>query len=439
MSARLLQLLRRLSSDQSGQALVIVSVMMVAVLGVAGVSIDAASWDVKHHQDQVVADSAALAAANCLANPNTGPNTSSVPQCTSNTDTTDAKQVAVTYAQQNGLTISASNVNVNTTSGAVTVTAQSTSPSYFASALGIKSAKQSASATAGFTTGTPGASTLSWGCTAAQQNAGQCDAIYAADTACGTNNGYTVSNTSMAINGAVHSQGSINASQGTFSFNGPITYGGSCSFTSSGDTVSGTTPTLGTSQPWPADFSKVFTNCGTGYGYVCTGPDNTPSYCAYASASYSVSALSNGVYCAYGTGTPSTPSTWNGGISISNGTISATVTLIGGYINTSSVSFTGTPYLDDCLMYALDSNTQASSNSGYAINLANGTYSTTGGIFAPNGTIYESSITISSGFMEGLDVHMAGGTFTTGQGPPVGTTATITTSSSGGGSDSLTQ
>jgi hypothetical protein len=438
MSTRLVEFLRRLRrSDESGQSLVIMSVAMMAILGVAALGIDVGTWDAQHHRDQVVADSAALAAANCLANPNTGTNTAATPQCTSSTDTSDAKQVAVSYAAQNGLTIATSNVTVS--NGTVSVDAQSTSPSFFAKLFGIGSAHESATAAAGYTTAPAGASTLSWGCSQTQQNAGQCDAIYAADTTCGTSNGFTFSNAGSPIAGAVHSQGSINLSQGTFTFNGPITYGGSGCYTSSQDTVSGTQPSLGTSQPFPADYSQVFTSCGTGYAYACTGPGNTPSYCTYAAASYNVTTLSNGVYCAYGTGTPAKPSTWNGGITISNNTITATVTLIGGYINTSSLSFNGTPYLDDCLMYAIDTNAQAgTNNSNLAIDLTNGTYTTTGGIFAPNGTIYESSITINSGFLEALDVHMVGGSFATGEGPPVGTTATITTSTVGGGSDSLT-
>ena len=145
MFARLLASLRRLRSDQSGQSLVIMSVAMLMVLGIASVSIDAASWDVKHHQDQVVADAAALAAANCLANPNTGQNSTAVPQCTTTTDTTDAQKVAVAYAAQNGLTITTGNVNVNTTSDTVTVAAHSTAKSYFAGLSGITSGAQSAS------------------------------------------------------------------------------------------------------------------------------------------------------------------------------------------------------------------------------------------------------------------------------------------------------
>ncbi len=65
----LCKLLRRLLSDESGQSLVVVVSSMTVLLGVAAFGIDAATWMAKHHQAQVVADSAALAAAQCLAIP----------------------------------------------------------------------------------------------------------------------------------------------------------------------------------------------------------------------------------------------------------------------------------------------------------------------------------------------------------------------------------
>ncbi len=51
---------------------------MVVMLGMAALGIDVATWYTEHHQTQVVADSAALAAANCLAHPNIGPSGASL-------------------------------------------------------------------------------------------------------------------------------------------------------------------------------------------------------------------------------------------------------------------------------------------------------------------------------------------------------------------------
>ena len=61
--------LRRLIRDESGQSLVVVVSAMSVLVGVAAFGLDAASWMVKHHQAQVAADAAAMAAAHCLADP----------------------------------------------------------------------------------------------------------------------------------------------------------------------------------------------------------------------------------------------------------------------------------------------------------------------------------------------------------------------------------
>ena len=445
MYAWLMRPLRLLCSSQSGQSLVIMSVVMTAVLGMAAVSIDAASWDVKHHQDQVVADAAALAAANCLANPNTGPNSTTVPQCTSTTDTTDATQVAVTYARQNGLNITTSNVNV--TGSQVKVTANSSSPSYFARIAGVRSASESASATAGFTGGT--ASTT---CTAAQQSAGNCYAIYTQDPNCGTSDGWVTGSASVTITGAIHTQGTMNfgSGGGTYTFTGPATYSsGNCTVTvPQNSTMKGSTPTAGdnqTSTYWPINYATDFPACSATGTYQCTGPDGTPSYCTISSSSGSISLnWSNtlgGVYCAYGTGTPSTPSSWNGAITLnsnSNGTSSApaSVTFIAGYVNATSESNYLQPAMDGCLMYVLDSNSQAgSANSNYAVSLSNGSMYLSGTIFAPNGTIYLNGVSLTTGFLEGYSVNSSNLTFT-GNGP-LATSGGSSSSSSG--TDSLTQ
>ena len=97
--------LRRLHAEEAGQSLVILALAMVVMLGMAALGIDVATWYTEHHQTQVVADSAALAAANCLAHPNVGPSGAS---CSSSTDTTDATNVAIAYAAANGVTITAS-------------------------------------------------------------------------------------------------------------------------------------------------------------------------------------------------------------------------------------------------------------------------------------------------------------------------------------------
>jgi hypothetical protein len=444
MGTRLLKVLRRLRFDQSGQSLVIVSVAMTAVLGVAALGIDVGTWDAKHHQDQVVADSAALAAANCLANPSTGPNTASTPQCTSSTDTTDAKQVAVSYAQQNGLAITAANVSIS--GGTVSVDAQSTSPSFFAKVAGIGAAHESAVASAGYSAG-------SATCTPAAQSTGKCYAIYTANPTCGSNNGWVTGSTSEQITGAIHSQGSLNITNGSFTFLGPITYSsGNCTYTQAGNATMSTggsyqTPTAGNNQAsnfWPQNFATTFPACSS----TCTtsaatnGVLGSPSYCTqattsssgFAFTSYPVTFASN-VYCSIGSGTPSNPATWNGPITFSNGVSAGSsgspmaVTLIGGYVNATSSTLYLTPDVGGCLVYAVDTDSASGSD---AVVFGNGTYNLGGTIFAPNGTINLNSTSATAAFLEAQNVDTVNLSFQ-GDGPIAPGTGVSAT-----GSDSLT-
>jgi Putative Flp pilus-assembly TadE/G-like len=364
----LLKALRRLRSNQEGQSLVIVAVSMTVVMGIAAFGIDVASWYGRYHHDQVVADAAALAAANCLANPGAAAgavNGTAVPTCTSTTDTADAQTVAVDYAAANGLTITAANVNVNTTSGKVTVQAASNSPSFFAKVFGIKQTTQSASASAGFvanvintvnsgsggsgsTTTTPGGSSTTPGttvttpngtvenvtysaCTASNQ--AQCPAIYAASTACtGTYPGVTIGTPSSGgaqatVTGTIHSEGAMSFSNTQVTASG-LTIAGKCYTTmpSVQEVNSGTklTAVSVASQPWPVNYAATpyFTACTTNCITV-SGIANVPPYCTQATTSSSGFTFTNingnpelpannNVYCSIGSGNPKDPSTWNG-------------------------------------------------------------------------------------------------------------------------------
>lgn len=446
---------RRLWADQHGQSLVIVSLAMVAVLGICAMAIDVSSWYIKHHQAQVVADSAALAAANCLANPGTGENTSTVPQCTSGTDVSDAQKVAVAYAADNGITISTSAVNVLTSSDQVTVTATTTAPAFFAKLFGIHSATETAGATAGWK------ATGQVPCTQSAQSQGLCYAIYAANTGCGSNNGWIASRTYENITGAIHSQGAMNIGGGTFVFNGPVTYNsGDCSYASGlGATMSGPyKPTAGDNQPanyWPLDYATVFPACGPTSTYQCTtvaGVSGVPSYCTDATTSASGFTFGqiNGieepptagnVYCSVGSGNPSNPSTWNGPITFSQGgsigssSNPVAATYIGGYVSATNItmSLQPAPNTSNCLFYVMDTDANAGGN-GSAILLHNGAYTFTGTMFAPNGTISLSSTSATAAFLEAQNVNTTSLSFT-GDGPTVTTSGSSVTS----GSDYLTQ
>jgi hypothetical protein len=436
-------------------------------MGVAAFSIDGATWMAKHHQAQVVADSAALAAANCLANPGRSSSivlngiATTIPACSSSTDTADAQTVAVDYAAANRLTISTSNVRVNTASGTVSVTAPASSPGIFAAVFGLSQTTQSANAAAGWTAGS------SASCSAS--NASQCSAVYSGNTACpstssptasqspvsGFQDGNTGGGATPTVNGVVHSQGGITIQNSGPSFNGtpPLTVAGNCY-------TSGNMPDYGkatqvASQPWPINYaaSPYFTACTT----TCTtvsGVANVPPYCTQATTSstgFNFTNVNNNpelpvsgnVYCSIGTGTPSNPATWNGAIQIqandpASGCSSTypKVTFIGGNIsfitnNGGGTSICLSPQLDNCLMYSTGN-----------VNIYNGTFQWTGNIFDPGGTIQlgsqsagGDSDTSTSGMLEGWNVYLINVTLNlTGDGPIPGSS-----SSSSGGSDSLLQ
>jgi hypothetical protein len=450
MRTRFLMALRRLRSDESGQSLVIMGVAMTMIMGVAALGIDTASWEAHRHQDQVVADASALAAANCLANPTVGPGSSSMPLCTSDAA---AQQVAVSYAAANGLTITTGQVTV--AGGTVTVNANSTSPSYFAKVFGFGAAAESASATASYAAG---ASAV---CTTALQDAGQCYAIYTQDASCGSSDGWSASSASINITGAIHTQGTFNfgGSGGTYTFHGPVTYSsGNCTFTKNQQTTWGNTndtPVAGANQAsayWPLDYSTVFPACSTSAGTCTTsaatnGVLGSPSYCTkavtgstgFAFTSYPATFASN-VYCSIGSGTPSDPATWNGPFTFTNGVSGGSsntplpVTMIGGSVTGNSSTLYLTPYMGNCLIYALD----ADSGTNYAVNFGasgGGNFNLSGGIFAPNGTIHLTSTSATAAFLEAQNVITANLTFQ-GDGPAVTSTGAT---ASGAGSDTLTQ
>jgi hypothetical protein len=122
-------------SNESGQVIVIFALLIVALVGMMALVIDEGSvYEVRRHL-QTVADSAALAGAHEL------------PESPDN-----AVQKAIEYAAINGVTITASNVEIESTLAAndtIVVTAiDPDAPLYFAKVLGIESASVGARAKA---------------------------------------------------------------------------------------------------------------------------------------------------------------------------------------------------------------------------------------------------------------------------------------------------
>jgi hypothetical protein len=355
MRVRLRKLLHRLRDD-SGQSLIVVVSSMTVLLAMASFGIDTATWMVRHHHDQVVADAAALAAAQCLANPGqAGSNVTingtvtTVPSCTSGTDTHDATTVAIDYAAANGLTITSSQVSYDVSNGHVTVNASNDSQSIFARLFGIDKTTQSANSMAGW-------STKEQQCTTAGEN---CDFMFANSNNCSTGSQMLIVSTQgkSTINGNIQTNGSLLASAtgSAGGINGVGTFGPPPCTSSTG----GNQEPWNTSQPtpesstisWPIDYSKDFPACYPAGSTPVTGEQaciasgqyaGYPTWCTNASqditlddSSLTDTPVSGQIYCASGTSTNlGDPSTWNGAIDISLGAKNNTLydSFVGGTI-----------------------------------------------------------------------------------------------------------
>jgi hypothetical protein len=308
------------------------------------------------------------------------------------------------------------NGNANQIKVTVTITA----PSYFGKLLGVTSATISASSVAQETPGSTACATPGNGCYA----------IFTSDSNCGTSNspsyGVTFNGQGNTITGGVHSNGGINLSGGGQSL-GPTTYGTGANCTvktgGTGNTFA-SGPTAQDPIGWPDDYSKVLTACGGSGQVACTGPGGTPSYCTQALANFDFPTnpiATDNVYCAFGTGTPSDPSTWTGLINFNSGSFGAPSsplqgTWIGGTIEVGATSYLATQTTTPTypVFYAVGSgNCSPPSSGGVCIAQKS---AVNGAMFAPNGTIQFNGSGGTANFLESKDVTVLGGNFT-GNGP----------------------
>lgn len=117
--------------NERGQAVVLMVISMVAMLGMAAFVLDVGAWYRTKRHLQGTADAAALAGAQKLPeNPGA------------------ARSLALTYADENGGNVSPSDISVNASSDTITVTARRTDPGFFSGVLGIANAKIDARAKA---------------------------------------------------------------------------------------------------------------------------------------------------------------------------------------------------------------------------------------------------------------------------------------------------
>lgn len=120
--------------NERGQAIVLMVLGLVVLLGMAALVLDVGNWFHTKRQLQATADASALAGAQALPE---------IPGI--------ALNMAMDYANKNGGNVQPSNVTISTTrvqNDTITVAAKRTDPGIFSSVLGISSANIDASATA---------------------------------------------------------------------------------------------------------------------------------------------------------------------------------------------------------------------------------------------------------------------------------------------------
>ncbi len=378
-----------------------VVIAMFAVIAIAALAIDVATWYQRHHQAQVAADSAALAAANYMASGGTA---------------ASATNTATTLASANGDSVPSGNVSVDTSADTVAVTATTSAPSLFGGVTPNIRAVAKAAWTA--PTGSD--------CAVAGST---CYAFFAMDSTC-TDNGFSLQGGNDTITGGVHSNSSFSTAGGNDTFTGAVTYQSGCTPTEQGgtDTFSSGSPAGGsTISSWPINYAVYFPACG---GSACQS-NGTPPYCTnsnFSSAQWNPALSSNQVYCDVGSGSgvnPNDPSTWNGALVFSGGG-TATVTAIAGTVTFHGGGYTLTAYQHHLLAYAAGGNSGAPNicNPATSVCFTGGNDQFTGDVFDPKGTATLSGgNTTSIGFVEAQDIIVAGGNVT-GDGP----------STSGGGS-----
>jgi hypothetical protein len=112
--------------NESGQAIVLMTLSLVAILGMAALVLDVGNWFHTKRQLQGTADAATLAGAQKLPD-----------------DPSGASTMAMSYANQNGGNVAAANIIITSTvlpNDTISVRARKTDPGFFSGVLGIASA-----------------------------------------------------------------------------------------------------------------------------------------------------------------------------------------------------------------------------------------------------------------------------------------------------------
>jgi Flp pilus assembly protein TadG len=361
----------RAAADERGVVMVFVAISLVVLLGMAAMAVDISSFYKAQRQAQSAADSAALAASYDLP-----------------FSTTSATTDANFYVQQNdpGATPTIS-TPYNSSSSAVQVIVNTTSPSFFGTLFGLTSAKITATAVAG------GKGTVARGAIFAYDNAG---------TGCAT--GINLGTNNLTITGGIESNGSLTSSSNSGTQFGSGTFGTGCTYT--GSTSNWTTPPFAASpQNWPIDYrnstpvSQGAAGCTSSFSgnYTYSTPVTVSStnvvICATGTLTVSASATNS---C-----TPSTTVTSCPGITFE----APQIIVQGSGLNLSAPYSNGTYGL---LAYQSGPSSAAASTCANGMGLSANSSTLNGAIFAPNAEIEITGNSSGTGFIEGNTVITGG-------------------------------
>jgi Flp pilus assembly protein TadG len=249
---------------EDGVVLVLTAICLLVFLGAAALAIDLGSLYGAQRRAQAAADAAALAASHDVAEAsqmNTAGATVTVNEYVARNDPGAAATISYPPGTHN-----------------IRVTVNQTAPTFFARIWGQTSENVSASATANANNPAPDA------------------AVFAADTTCGSTNGiFFTGNSTVTIDGSVHSDGSLTfGGAGTQSITGSASYGGpnGCDASPPNTTVAAGGLWRDPSDvPWPKDYTPVAGVCNSGEPWVHS------SSSSMTFGGNATTALS-GVYCA---------------------------------------------------------------------------------------------------------------------------------------------
>jgi len=223
-------------------------------------------------------------------------------------------------------------------------------------------------------------------------------ALFAKDTACGTNNGITLGNTgnSLKVFGLSISNGSVTVNGNPQTHLDYVNYGGmnNCSLGGNPGASAVTTRTTHTdNMDWPKTWDQNAI-CAMAGAHVFND-----------TASHNVPNNATGIYCAL-----------NGTLNVTG---NGTVTLIAKTITIGAQTLTLHAFFDNLLFYQTQGNFSFSPNNS----------SISGWMWIPNGRLTYGGNSASQGFYEAQDISIQGNSFSiTGTGPAGGVTTTTNSS-----------